>query len=375
MPSPLAGAAYGKAEIAQAVVSALGSCLAAFDADSGKLVFANDAFTRSFLPADTAAPTFDGFVSGFAAAATLSLREPAAAGDAAASDDREWRHLRSGLWYAIRRYGAAPGGRALTVLELTDISQQLRQQQARRSQQQQLLFTSKVMSVGEMAATLAHELNQPIGSLLNYLNGCLLRLDRRAPPETLREALVESRQQCERAAAIITRIREFIRTREPKMAPLDVGALLRTVATLLEAELRQHQVQLRIDVRRDLPATLADSVMIEQVIHNLAKNAIEAMREQIGLRRLLLQAAMSESGQIEVMVTDSGPGVPEAARDQLFSPFFSTKPDGLGIGLNICRSMIEFHGGSLFYTHPAEGGCRFCFTLPVSAPPQGNGHA
>jgi hypothetical protein len=358
--------AYGTSQVAHAVVAALKTCVAAFDDASGELVFANDAFMHSFLPADAMTMSAESFVSSFAAAAPLSARAGAHEADAD-QDQQEWRHLRSGTWFAIRRYGASVSGRTITVVELSDISQQLRQQQARRSQQQQLLFTSKVMSVGEMAATLAHELNQPIGSLLNFLNGCLMRLDRKAPPESLREVLAESRQQCERAASIITRIREFVRTREPKMAPLDVGAMLRTVATLLEAEIRHHQVQLRIEVQRELPIAMADAVMIEQVMHNITKNAIEAMREQAGARRLLLRAEASEAGQIEVSVTDSGPGVPEAARDQLFSPFFSTKPDGLGIGLNICRSLIEFHGGSLYYTHPRDGGCRFCFTLPISS--------
>jgi signal transduction histidine kinase len=151
------------------------------------------------------------------------------------------------------------------------------------------------------------------------------------------------------------------------MSPLDLPAALGKVAALLDAELKLACVELTVEVVPRLPATLADSVMIEQVVHNLTKNAIEAMRGQSSPRRLRLGARVDPTGQIEVSVRDSGPGVPEAARDQLFSHFFTSKPDGLGIGLNICRSIIEFHGGALFYDHPPGGGCRFCFTLPVQA--------
>jgi C4-dicarboxylate-specific signal transduction histidine kinase len=226
-----------------------------------------------------------------------------------------------------------------------------------------------VMSVGEMAATLAHELNQPIGSLLNFLNGCVMRLERlQIDPQDLHAALVESRAQCERAAAIITRIRQFVRAREPRMTAVSLHEVCTTVIGTLDAEIKLHHVQVQMQVAADLPAVQADRVMLEQVVHNLAKNAIDAMRTQKPPRRLVLRAALGRDGLVETSVQDSGPGVAEDARSHLFSPFFTTKADGLGIGLNICRSMIEFHGGSLYYDHPAAGGSRFAFTVPVSTP-------
>jgi C4-dicarboxylate-specific signal transduction histidine kinase len=353
----------GVASFAPSVVAAMRCAVAAFDARSGALVFANESFETLFDAGACEPLTHGEFERQFQGDVV----------DAAAPvfDDADRLHRSTGRWFNIRRSAVQRGSAAFIVLELNDISQRLADEQRRRGEHQQLLFTSKVMSVGEMAATLAHELNQPIGSLLNFLNGCVFRLDHGATQtEGLRAALVEARRQCERAAAIITRIREFVRTREPKMAEVDIGELFANVVTLLESEIRLHRIDVSIDVAPSLPAVLADRVMIEQVAHNLAKNAIEAMRHQSGLRALSLSAVVDAHGMVEAAVRDNGPGVAEAARSQLFSPFFTTKSDGLGIGLNICRSMMEFHGGSLYFSQPAEGGSRFCFSLP-SHPPAG----
>jgi C4-dicarboxylate-specific signal transduction histidine kinase len=357
--------AYDNSWLAPTIVGAMRCAVAAFDADDGSMLFSNAAFDAAFLCGAENALTQPEFERQFQSDTALAAAGPR---EAHTVDDADRLHRPTGRWFNIRRSDVQRGSRQCALLELTDISQRLADEQRRRGEHQQLLFTSKVMSVGEMAATLAHELNQPIGSLLNFLNGCVLRLDRGPMQrDELRGALIESRQQCERAAAIITRIREFVRTREPKMAVVDIGALFARVATLLESEIRLHRVAVSIDVAPSLPCVMADRVMIEQVAHNLAKNAIEAMRHQSGARRLRLSAAVDASGMVEAAVCDSGPGVDAVARSQLFSPFFTTKADGLGIGLNICRSMMEFHGGSLYYSQPAEGGSRFCFSLPRHA--------
>jgi C4-dicarboxylate-specific signal transduction histidine kinase len=353
-----AGGAAGTA--AAAACDAITTAVVAFDGN-GRKVFANAAFERRFAGeladgADEAA-----FAQHFRVvqwnASPEAAAEPAAA---------EWQHKVSGLWYAVSRSAGRSGGQALHVLELADISQRVADEQQRSSRHEQLLFTSKVMSVGEMAATLAHELNQPIGSLLNFLNGCVMRLERgQIDPQELHGALVESRAQCERAAAIITRIRQFVRAREPRMAAVSLHEVCTTVIGTLDAEIKLHHVQVQLQVPTNLPPVQADRVMLEQVVHNLAKNAIDAMRTQRPPRRLLLRAAIGRDGMVDTSVQDSGPGVAEDARSHLFSPFFTTKADGLGIGLNICRSMIEFHGGTLYYDHPAAGGSRFAFTVPV----------
>jgi C4-dicarboxylate-specific signal transduction histidine kinase len=335
-----------------ALIDLLPSLLAAFDKESGERVSCNRAFEQAF--------------SGHDADELTRFEQQFHAIDATRADG-DWQHVASGRWFAVRRREAELGRRTLRLLELHDITGRLLEEQRKRTEHQALLFTSKVMSIGEMAATLAHELNQPIGSLLNYLNGCLRRIERGAVSrDDLLDAMLDARQQCERAAAIITRIRDFVRTREPKMAPLALGDVFGNVVALLEAEVRQHRVEVAIDVPDPLPAVLADRVMIEQVVHNLAKNAIEAMRHQTPARALRLQARVLPEGLVQATVQDSGPGIAPAARSQLFSPFFTTKSDGLGIGLNICRSMVEFHGGSLGYELPPEGGCRFGFALPIA---------
>jgi signal transduction histidine kinase len=380
MPKP----AYDKLLVAPAVLAAVPCAVVAFDAERGDLVYANTHFENAFSTGGQVATglrlaTFErqfqtdlaNGADGADGAATLPSHKPLA------FDDSDRLHQPSGRWFNIQRNEVLQGPQRLVVMALHDISQRLADEQRRRGEHQQLLFTSKLMSVGEMAATLAHELNQPIGSLLNYLNGCVLRLDRSANADAnvrdkltaeLRGALLESRQQCERAAAIITRIREFVRTREPKMSAVGLGDLFDTVVTLLRSEIRLHQIEVRIDVPADLPPVWADRVMIEQVAHNLSKNAVEAMRYQTSPRQLCLSAGTDGTGMVEASVQDSGPGVNEAARSQLFSPFFTTKADGLGIGLNICRSMMEFHGGSLYYSQPSQGGSRFCFSLPGTLP-------
>jgi C4-dicarboxylate-specific signal transduction histidine kinase len=352
--------ASGGADVAAAACHAMSTAVVAFDAN-GRKVFANTAFEKRFAGELADGVDEAAFAQHFRAVQWNALPDTAAAHAAA-----EWQHSASGLWYAVSRSAGRIRGQALHVLELADISQRVADEQQRSSRHEQLLFTSKVMSVGEMAATLAHELNQPIGSLLNFLNGCVMRLERsQIDPQELHGALVESRQQCERAAAIITRIRQFVRAREPRMAAVSLHEVCTTVIGTLDAEIKLHQVQVQLQVPADLPAVQADRVMLEQVVHNLAKNAIDAMRTQKPPRRLALRAVVGRDGMVDTSVQDSGPGVAEDARSHLFSPFFTTKADGLGIGLNICRSMIEFHGGTLYCEHPAAGGSRFAFTVPV----------
>jgi signal transduction histidine kinase len=353
--------AYDTATLARLAWMASPTGMAVFEED-GVLVYINAAFRACFPSVAVGRAQWQGFLQQFSGASDTT-------GTPAGPVVADWLHAASGRWFAVGCSQANLRGRRLRVLDFRDVTQRMAEEQRRRSQHQELMFTSKVMSVGEMAATLAHELNQPIGSVLNFLNGCLQRLDRGVgKPADLREPLVEARQQCERAAAIITRIREFVRAREPRFVALPLGEVFTKVTGLLDAEIKTHRIEVALEIEPDLPPVSADAVMIEQVVHNLVKNAIDAMRQQSTRRHLLLQARRTNERTVQASVRDSGPGVPQAARDQLFSPFFTTKPDGLGIGLNICRSMVEFHGGSLLYDRPPEGGSLFSFTLPASAP-------
>jgi C4-dicarboxylate-specific signal transduction histidine kinase len=350
--------AYDTATLARLAWSVSRTAMAVFEEDN-VLLYVNAVFRAAFPNVVQGVTLWREFVQQFSGAGHLSESTTVS----------DWLHAASGRWFAVGASKANLRGLRLQVVDLRDVTLRMAEEQRRRSQHQELLFTSKVMSVGEMAATLAHELNQPIGSVLNFLNGSVQRLDRAmVNPADLREPLLEARRQCERAAAIISRIRDFVRSREPRFESLDLGEVFSKVLSLLDAEIKTHRIEIKRDVGTEPHLVSADRVMIEQVAHNLVKNAIDAMRQQSTRRVLWVRAVRGSAGTVQGSVQDSGPGVAASARDQLFSPFFTTKPDGLGIGLNICRSMVEFHGGSLLYDRPAEGGSRFSFTLPAHEP-------
>jgi C4-dicarboxylate-specific signal transduction histidine kinase len=271
----------------------------------------------------------------------------------------------SNRWYALHWGTLVHEGRALTLLTAVDISERIEALDSHKSRQEKLLFTSRLMSVGEMAATLAHELNQPLAAIVNYLNGSLRLVDQAGGPVQVERALLAARTQAEHAAAVISRVREFVRAREPRRDAQDLGAIAATVLELLRLEAERQQLRIELALSDALPAVYADRVMVEQVLLNLVKNAIEAMREippaQRGLR---IEGRVNLDDEIEVRVCDRGASLSEAESEQLFSPFYTTKADGLGIGLAICRSIIEYHEGRLFFEPRESGGSVFGFTLP-----------
>lgn len=272
----------------------------------------------------------------------------------------------SGRWYALHWGEAEHEGQPLALLTAIDISERIEALDTHKSQQEKLLFTSRMMSVGEMAATLAHELNQPLAAIINYLNGSLRLVGQAGGPAQVERALQAARTQAEHASAVIARVREFVRAREPRRDAQDVHAMTGTVLELLRLEAERQQVRVELALSAALPAAYADRVMVEQVLLNLVKNAIEAMRGVPASRReLRIEGRLNLDGEIEVRVCDRGSGLSSAEQDQLFSPFFTTKNDGLGIGLAICRSIIEYHKGRLFFEPREGGGSVFGFTLPV----------
>ena len=242
---------------------------------------------------------------------------------------------------------------------------------------ERLLFTSRSVAVGEMATTLAHELNQPLGAVTNVLRGLKARLaaaianpaPNALPP--LEQGVQLALDQVQYAARIIGRIRDYTQSRQPRRERVDVHALLHNSLTLLDWDLGRHGVQLRIDLTaaEDGAAAVAgDGVMLQQVMVNLLRNAIDAMSDTpAGERRLHIASRVDEgAGQIEIAIADTGCGMGEGGASQLFMPFYSTKPTGMGIGLNICRSLIELHQGRLWFT-PNEGrGCTFHVALPLA---------
>ena len=334
------------------VLEAVPFACAAFSRDTGTLVAANTRFSRDLgaLPGHTNRD------------ALLATLYGDATGDARGE---EVRAPDSGRWYALHWRDLDSCGHALSLLTAVDISERIEALDSHKSQQEKLLFTSRLMSVGEMAATLAHELNQPLAAIVNYLNGSLRLVDQAGGPVQVERALLAARTQAEHASAVIGRVREFVRAREPRRDAQDLPVIVDTVLELLRLEAERQQLRIELALAPQLPQVYADRVMIEQVLLNLVKNAIEAMREVAAAQRgLRIEARVNLDDEIEVRVCDRGPGLSPEQSQQLFSPFYTTKTDGLGIGLAICRSIIEYHEGRLFFEARDGGGSVFGFTLP-----------
>ena len=351
-PGPAPSAPGAGTPGALSLLEAVPFACAAYARDDGALVAANRRFDEEFaaLPEHRQRDRL------------LALLRDGALDDA---EPAEVRAPHSGRWYALHWGEAEHDGRALALLTAVDISERIEALDSHKSQQEKLLFTSRMMSVGEMAATLAHELNQPLAAIVNYLNGSLRLVDQAGGPAQVERALQAARTQAEHAAAVISRVREFVRAREPRRDAQDVHAMAATVLELLRLEAERQQLRIDTALSPSLPPVYADRVMVEQVLLNLVKNAIEAMRGiPVAQRELRVEGRVNLDGEVEIRVCDRGTGLSSAEQDQLFSPFFTTKNDGLGIGLAICRSIIEYHKGRLFFEPREGGGSVFGFTLP-----------
>lgn len=333
-------------------LEALGLAVAAFDR-AGRLAWRTTAFARI-------AP---GLLLGHLAAGDLL-----AAIEAARRGERHALDL-AGEAFEARGAGHADAGEGGLTWLILDSAAERQQAEARRlADRERLLLTSRVMSVGEMATMIAHELNQPIGSITNIARGLKARLSRGAlSVEEGVEALDRAAEQALYASGVIQRMRSFVEQRQPQVEPLDLPKLARATLDLLDWEIARDKVAARCRFA-DLPPVLGDAVMIQQVLVNLARNGLDAMRGGAGPRRLTIAAAPMEGSDrmVELTVADSGPGVSEAAATRMFSPFFSTKAGGMGVGLGICRSIVELHRGRLWHAPDPEGGTVFHIALPTA---------
>ena len=217
--------------------------------------------------------------------------------------------------------------------------------------------------MGDMASSLAHELNQPLTAIANYSMGAVAMIKAgRTDAATLLPALEKAASQAQRAGKIISRIREFVKRSEPRRQSIQISTVIENAVGLAEIHTRRRQVSIVCNLPASLPDVLADPILIEQVLLNLIKNGLEAMDHTV--HQNLLVDVFLHGDQIEVSVTDRGHGLTDPER--LFEPFFSTKSEGLGMGLNICRTIIESHHGRLWATTNPEGGTIFRFTLPCA---------
>jgi two-component system sensor histidine kinase DctS len=253
---------------------------------------------------------------------------------------------------------------------ILDISDRKRIEELNRQQQEKLQASARMATMGEIASMLAHELNQPLAAISSYTTGALNVLDRDGPVDRgiLKPALEQASAQAQRAGQIIRSVHGFVKKREPLRQTVGIASLLDSIRTLIELQARQSYVTFRTEIPPDLPPVRADRVMIEQVLLNLTRNGIEAMQHVQPQRRILNVVASydADSAQVSVAVIDQGHGIPDEVAQRLFSPFFSTKAEGMGMGLNICRTAIEFHGGALTFRANPQGGTIFTFVLPAS---------
>ncbi|HEX6707434.1 MAG TPA: sensor histidine kinase [Albitalea sp.] len=322
-----------------AALDALGDAVALMDEGRQALCWTSAAW-RDALPAATAGTAL--------AALEQVLPQPGA----------QWELQRAGLG----------GGRCL--LRLIDRREQGRALQRQLDDREQLLFTSRVISVGEMATTLAHELNQPIGAAANLLRGLRSRLARRASGQLDAEeatALERSIEQVMFAARVIARIREFTHSHQPRHVKVDLAALLRSSASLLDWDLQRSGARLVMELPVAGACVRGDEVMLQQVVVNLMRNALEALRSDPPEDPRLVLRLVARPSEVEVQVSDNGCGLDDEAAARLFVPFASTKPSGMGIGLSICRSFIELHQGRLWFSRHEGRGVTFHIGLPPLA--------
>jgi C4-dicarboxylate-specific signal transduction histidine kinase len=239
-------------------------------------------------------------------------------------------------------------------------------EEALREAQADLARVSRVTTMGELTASLAHEVNQPIAAAVTNANTCLRWLARDQPDvEEARDAVVRIVKDSTRAAEIISRIRLLFKKGTPQREFVDVNEVVREMIVLLRSEATRHNILVGTELEADLPQILGDRVQLQQVLMNLMLNGIEAMKDVGGKRELMIKSGRAENEGVLVSVSDTGVGLPVQQADQIFKAFFTTKPQGTGMGLSISRSIVETHGGRLWASENSPRGANFSFSLPT----------
>jgi two-component system sensor kinase FixL len=244
-----------------------------------------------------------------------------------------------------------------------DLSERQETEQRLHELQAEVVHMSRLTAMGEMASTLAHELNQPLSAITNYLRGSTRLLAGDKPDlHQISKALNLAAAQAMHAGDVIRRLRNFVSKGDAERRVENLPKLIEEASALALVGVRQQRVQVRFAMDRSMDLVLVDKIQIQQVLLNLIRNAVEAM-EASAVRTLSISTSSADNGMVEVRVDDSGPGVSPEIAGRLFLPFVTTKPQGMGVGLSICRTIIEAHGGRLWVESSPSGGASFRFTL------------
>jgi len=289
-----------------------------------------------------------------------------------------------GRWLEVRsRYLNWVDGRLAQMVIATDISSRRDAEEQAAAQAERAQSISRLITMGEMASSVAHELNQPLTAISNYCSGLISRIKSgNTDEQMLLSALDKTAHQAQRAGQIIQRIRAFVKRSEPNRTPSDVPAMVAEAVELADIEMRRRSIRLSHYVAARLPMLMVDPILIEQVLVNLMRNAAESVdnagrppgKRSVELR--VVPRQVESQPVVEFTVLDTGGGLAPEVLERLFEAFFSTKSEGMGMGLNLCRSIVESHQGRMqaenLYNGPEVAGCRFSFWIPLLPPTDPN---
>ncbi|MDE2441802.1 MAG: PAS domain S-box protein [Betaproteobacteria bacterium] len=352
------------------VIDGLDSAVHVADAQSGEILFANRAF-QNIYGFDAVGRDTELVTAPCRPAPDAYFRDPQqVVGDELPCEiyDGEIQHALSGHWYHLHERAIRwVDGRTVRVQVAADITDRKHIDEVNLQQQKRLEQTSRLITMGEMASSLAHELNQPLSAIANYCAGCVKRMQAgNYKLDDLLIAMQKASTQAERAGKIIRRMRDMVKKGDPNRQPIALSELIDEARAFADIEAQRTGTQIIVDLPENLPRIVVDRIMIEQVLLNLVKNGIEAMGDvPVERRQLTLQAGLLDERMLEVTVADHGHGLAVEDAEKIFAPFYTTKPEGMGIGLAICRSIIEFHQGRLWVSPRREGGTEFHFTVPI----------
>jgi len=267
---------------------------------------------------------------------------------------------------ALRTADGTPAGWLCSGL---DVTERLQREQHAHVAQDRLTRVARLATMGEMAAGVAHEVNQPLTAITTYARACERYLDQPIPDlAEVKEAVREINAEGLRAGEIIRRLRQMVKVDAPDERPnIDINALIEELRSLLQSDARVHDAQLRITLAPDLPPVAANGVHLQQVVLNLVRNALEALLAQpAGSRRVDISTSLTDSCDVEIQVSDNGPGIDASIADRLFDPFSTTKSAGTGLGLAISRTIVQSHGGTICTRQARPHGAMFTVRLPAT---------